>query len=88
MKGRIHHVDIPAADLARSTEFYDRLLPLLGFRRIGDCDGNPVWAGEFAEVGLQPARETSRGAHDRYAPGLHHLAFAAPNRAAVDELHH
>jgi catechol 2,3-dioxygenase-like lactoylglutathione lyase family enzyme len=25
--------------------------------------------------------------YDRYAVGLHHLAFAAPTRAAVDERH-
>jgi catechol 2,3-dioxygenase-like lactoylglutathione lyase family enzyme len=37
------------------------------------------------ELGLQAAR--SPAAHDRTAPGLHHLAFGAPSRAAVDAAH-
>jgi glyoxylase I family protein len=40
------------------------------------------------EVGLQEARPDSRGnRHDRYAPGMHHLAFGAPSRAEVDRVH-
>ncbi len=54
MDGRIHHIDITVTDPTHSTNFYDRVLPLLGFRRVPDCDGNPVWAGDYAEVGLQP----------------------------------
>jgi catechol 2,3-dioxygenase-like lactoylglutathione lyase family enzyme len=87
MNGRIHHLDLTVTDLARSTAFYDRVLPLLGFRRVPDCDGNPVWAGAYAEIGLQPARPTAARLHDRYAPGLHHVALSAPDRAAVDRLH-
>lgn len=83
--GGIHHVDITVADVDRSTAFYDRVLPLMGFRRGPDVAEGPIWAGAQLEVGLQPAR--SRAAHDRYAPGLHHLAFTAPSRAAVDALH-
>ena len=37
------------------------------------------------EIGLQSAR--SSAPHDRYSAGLHHLAFTAPSRAAVDALH-
>lgn len=87
MDGRLHHIDLTVADLARSADFYDRVLPLLGFRRVPDCEGNPVWAGAYAEVGLQPGRGTGDRSHDRYSPGLHHLAFAAPDRAAVDRLY-
>ncbi len=87
MSGRIHHIDITVADLVRSAEFYDRVLRLLGFRRAPDCEGNPVWAGAYAEVGLQPGRASSCRSHDRYSPGLHHLAFAAPDRGAVDQLY-
>jgi catechol 2,3-dioxygenase-like lactoylglutathione lyase family enzyme len=83
--GAVHHIDLTVRDLARSTEFYDRVLPLLGFRRgVGEPDG-PLWAGAELEIGLQAA--VSPTAHDRYAPGLHHLAFAAPSRAAVDAAH-
>ena len=87
MDGSIHHIDITVSDLDRSTEFYGRLLPLMGLRRSLDVPEGPVWAGTHTEIGLAPARETSRRDHDRYSPGLHHLAFGAPDRAAVDTFH-
>lgn len=84
MTGWIHHLDVTVSDMRRSTEFYDRILPLMDFRRLPDCAEGPVWAGATVEVGLQKAR--SQDSHDRYSPGLHHLAFGAPSRDAVDEL--
>jgi catechol 2,3-dioxygenase-like lactoylglutathione lyase family enzyme len=85
--GAIHHVDLTVRDLARSTAFYDQVLPLMGFQRGLGAPEGPVWAGAHSEIGLQAARLTSPSGHDRYAPGLHHLAFTAPTRAAVDALH-
>ncbi len=85
--GAIHHIDLTVRDLARSTLFYDRVLPLLGFRRIEDAPEGPIWAGLSVEVGLQVARASSPTSHDRYAPGLHHLAFTASSRESVDEVH-
>jgi glyoxylase I family protein len=87
MPGRIHHIDLTVADLARSTEFYARVLALFGFRRIADIDGEPMFASVALEIGLQLARGSWRRRHDRYSPGLHHLAFAAASRAAVDDAH-
>lgn len=84
MSGWIHHLDLTVTDLARSTPFYDQVLPLLGFRRIADVGEGPLWAGTSVEIGLQQARPASWRKHDRYAPGLHHLALGAPSREAVD----
>ncbi len=84
--GAIHHIDITATDPARALEFYDFVLPLMGFRRIEDVEEGPLWAGAHVEVGLQTARAGSTAAHDRRSPGLHHLAFTAPTREAVDAL--
>jgi catechol 2,3-dioxygenase-like lactoylglutathione lyase family enzyme len=84
-QGWLHHIDLTVSDLARSTAFYDRVLPFMGFRRIDDCAEGPLWAGAGMELGLQPAKAAAR--HDRYAPGLHHLAFGAPSRADVDRVH-
>lgn len=83
--GAIHHFDLTVADLDRSTAFYDLVLPLLGFRRSEAAPEGPIWAGAQLEVGLVAARTSA--AHDRFAPGLHHLAFTAPSRAAVAALH-
>jgi len=85
MHSSIHHIDITVSDLDRSTAFYDRILPLMGFRRTKDAPEGPLWAGTHAEIGLVPARSIRE--HDRYSPGLHHLAFHAPDRAAVDRFH-
>lgn len=84
--GRIHHIDITASDITRSTAFYDRWLPRMGFERIADCAEGPLWRGEQLEIGLQRAR-SDYAAHDRYSPGLHHLALAAPDRTAVTRLY-
>ncbi len=80
--GSIHHIDMTVGDLVRSTAFYDRVLPLMGFRRSAGVPEGPIWAGGMLEVGLVAAR--SHAVHDRYAPGLHHLAFTAPSRSDVD----
>ena len=86
--GSLHHLDLTVSDLERSTRFYGAWLPSVGFRRIEDCPEGPLWRGEHFELGLQAASAhgVSR-AHDRYSPGLHHLAFDAPSEAAVDRLH-
>ena len=85
--GAIHHIDITVAAPDRSLDFYDCVLPLMGFRRIDDVPEGPIWAGEQVEVGLQAARTDPSFTHDRFAPGLHHLAFTAPTREAVDSFY-
>jgi len=85
--GAIHHLDISVRDLIRSTDFYDRVLPRIGFRRIPDSPEGPLCGGSHVEVGLQAARPSEAQPHDRFSPGLHHLAFTAPTREAVDALH-
>jgi catechol 2,3-dioxygenase-like lactoylglutathione lyase family enzyme len=84
MAGWLHHIVITVSDLGVSTRFYDEVLRLMGFRRIHDVPEGPLWAGERIEVGLQQARLGHTQDHDRYSPGLHHLAFGAPDQAAVD----
>jgi catechol 2,3-dioxygenase-like lactoylglutathione lyase family enzyme len=94
MRGFLSHVDLTVTDLASSVDFYDRVLGRLGYRRMdGVGAGAPCWAiadasGGFFAIALKPARTEPKGArHDRYAPGLHHLAFHADTRADVDRFH-
>jgi catechol 2,3-dioxygenase-like lactoylglutathione lyase family enzyme len=87
MSGAIHHIDITVGDLDCSTRFYDQVMPLMGFRRGLDVPEGPLWAGESCEVGLVAAHRDEPGKHNRFAPGLHHLAFAAPTRSSVEQLH-
>jgi catechol 2,3-dioxygenase-like lactoylglutathione lyase family enzyme len=85
MHAAIHHIDITVSDIDRSSAFYDQVLPLMGFRRSKAAPEGPIWAGTHVEIGLVPARTLRE--HDRYSPGLHHIAFHAPDRAAVDRFH-
>jgi catechol 2,3-dioxygenase-like lactoylglutathione lyase family enzyme len=94
IRGLLSHVDLTVTDLQRSVGFYDRVLGRLGYRRMdGVGAGAPCWAiadasGGFFTIALKPARTESTGdRHDRYAPGLHHLAFHADSRADVDRFH-
>jgi catechol 2,3-dioxygenase-like lactoylglutathione lyase family enzyme len=93
----VHHVDLVVSDLERSTAFHRGLLAPLGHDRVGHITGErgePVtYVGRESgggAIGLRAAAPDTTGArpdasHDRYAIGLHHLAFAAPSRELVDE---
>ncbi len=86
--GSLHHLDLTVSDLDRATKFYDSWLSYAGFQRIEDCAEGPLWRGERFDLGLQAASASGAAQrHDRYTPGLHHLAFDAPSEAAVDRLH-
>ncbi len=94
IRGSISHVDLTVTNLARSAEFYEQVLGCLGYRCLGEEGaGAPCWGtsdaeGGFFTIALQVARpESVRRPHDRYAPGLHHLAFHANSREDVDTFH-
>src|SRR5437764_585246 len=85
--GWVHHIDIIVSDLAVSTAFYDQVLNLIGFRRIRDGGEVPLWADDRMEVGRRQARPEHGHTLDRYSPGLHDVAFGAPDQAAVDRVY-
>lgn len=94
LRGWINHLDLTVSDLAVSVPFYDAVLGHLGFERLADAPGDrPVWHAtderlRLFGIGLCAARPEQRGKpHDRFAPGLHHVAFQAASRADVDALH-
>jgi catechol 2,3-dioxygenase-like lactoylglutathione lyase family enzyme len=85
----VHHVDLVVSSLERSLPLYRAVLAPLGYDGEGPIVGERgervvYLAGPgLASVGLREAQ--SHGRHDRYAAGLHHVAFEAPSRAAVDD---
>ncbi len=99
--GPINHIDISVAYPEKSIPFYDALLRALGFERIasdvpGFAEPSPSragWAIRYADgahfgIELRPSREESRvQRYDRYAPGLHHIAFHAGSEAIVDAVY-
>ena len=82
----IEHLDVTVNDLARSTAYYDKVMPALGFKRLPDNDRNNIrWANAHLSFAIRPAAQ--RTEFDRYRVGFHHLAFKAKSRAAIDEFH-
>jgi catechol 2,3-dioxygenase-like lactoylglutathione lyase family enzyme len=95
LRGSINHLDLTVSDLGVSEPFYDLVLGYLGFARLvppsGTISSRPTWhhrdpAQRLFSIALCQARPGSRP-HDRFTPGLHHLAFHAEGRADVDGLH-
>lgn len=86
--GAPHHLDLTVSDIEASVTFYDTVLDRLGYRRTGQyAGGAPCWLyaatdSPMFSIALHQAK-TQTG-HDRYSPGLHHLAFQAGSRTDVD----
>jgi catechol 2,3-dioxygenase-like lactoylglutathione lyase family enzyme len=101
IRGPLSHVDMSVSDPDRSVPFYATFLEALGFRRFrsehpeftGERPRRAAWfvrypGGGIFGIEVRPATPESRSQrHDRYAPGLHHIAFHAESRAAVDEVY-
>jgi catechol 2,3-dioxygenase-like lactoylglutathione lyase family enzyme len=89
-RGFINHLDLTVSDVALSTAFYDKVLGRLGYTRTGEYAGDvPCWvlaqSGVTLSFGLHKAKVETP--HNRYAAGLHHLAFHMASRAEVDDFH-
>lgn len=90
-RGGIHHIDLTVKDPEASRAFYQAVLGFMGYRLVDDhphgfdmdLDGAP-----FCSIGLIMAKGANADRmHDRYTPGLHHLAWAAESREDVDALY-
>lgn len=96
MEPIVDHIQITVRDMAVAIPFYDALLPLLGFNgrraaaRIDSHEFHVVeWSSPnlaFAITSPRPSLAAER-VHRRRPGALHHLAFRAPSRVAVDALH-
>ena len=81
----IDRVFVAVRDMDAAKGFYDRVMPVLGFRRGGIIGGDShvFYHGRQLVYALRPAREGAAD-HDPYAPGLHHLCFRVVEEKAVD----
>lgn len=92
MKGNWHHFDFTVSDVEAARPVYALFLDHMGFCETRRADnGITEWSlgkGLFPSVGIRPANDAGKAAlHDRYAPGVHHAAWRAEDRADVDALH-
>jgi catechol 2,3-dioxygenase-like lactoylglutathione lyase family enzyme len=86
----VHHVDLVVSSIGRSLPWYQGLLGPLGWRQVREVEGErgetiSYLIGPGSSLGLREALSGGGVPYDRYRVGLHHLAFEAPTRAAVDE---
>jgi catechol 2,3-dioxygenase-like lactoylglutathione lyase family enzyme len=88
----IDHVDLVVSSLERSVPFYEGLLRPLGYVGSGEIVGEEgervVYLNRHDSDGAVGLRQRHSGLDvaDRYAIGLHHLAFSAVSREVVDEI--
>lgn len=91
MSNFFHHLDLTVSDPVASRPLYELFLGHCGFTLKSAGED---WAGfglgdkRYPCITLLQAQ--GKGAtrkHDRYSPGLHHLAMRATSRADVDALH-
>lgn len=93
MRGAIHHLDLTVKDPWSSRPFYAAVLGFMGFRLVREDARGFDWelaetAGQPMSIGLMKAEGPGRERlHDRYAPGLHHVAWRAASRHDVDRLY-
>ena len=89
----LDHLDIVVSSLDRSLPFYRELLNPLGWRGKLEQTGERgetihyLWGPNArASLGLRERPPDAPDApHDRYAVGVHHIAFPARSRKVVDE---
>jgi catechol 2,3-dioxygenase-like lactoylglutathione lyase family enzyme len=76
------------SDPRRSEEYYDRVMPILGFRKntfMNEGDRHVQYYNRHLGYVLRPARRLP-AKHDPLAPGLHHFCFRVEDNAAVDAI--
>jgi catechol 2,3-dioxygenase-like lactoylglutathione lyase family enzyme len=89
-RGDIHHLDLTVSDLEISKVFYESILGFMGYR-ISDMDPDGYDFHlvrpdmPFTSIGI--LRQHRAQPHDRYTPGLHHIAWRAESREDVDAMY-
>jgi glyoxylase I family protein len=88
----VDHLDLVVSSLEHSLAFYRGLLGPLGYAReseiVGERGERVIYLSPpdgVTAVSLREAQSAKSGPYDRYTVGLHHLCFACPSRATVDE---
>lgn len=92
--GSLNHLRLSVRDPATSAALYGPVLAELGWTEISRDDDGRAWERHAPDAGAQwliltPIADAHRDAraHDDFAPGLHHLALNATDRAQVDRVH-
>ncbi|RMF25545.1 MAG: bleomycin resistance protein [Deltaproteobacteria bacterium] len=101
IRGPLAHIDLSTSDPDRAIPFYDALFGALGYQRLaiaatdfrGPKPRRAAWRVRFDStasfgVEVRPSSGPNRDRpNDRYAPGMHHMAFHAESAQDVDRVH-
>ncbi|HUY45716.1 MAG TPA: VOC family protein [Streptosporangiaceae bacterium] len=84
--GTLHHVEIWVPDLSRAEHTWGWLLSALGYELYQQWPEGSSWRANETYIVLEqsPARRAFR--HDRYRPGMNHLAFHVSDRGTLDRM--
>ncbi len=83
----IDHLVLSVGDLARSREFYDKVLGFLGFKLKHDGSDFVGWSNRKTLFWIAQADAQGRKRRHRKGDiGFHHYAFELTSRKAVDDL--
>ena len=90
-RGDPSHIDLTVKSPEAALEFYDAILKFMGYvggKSEGESVGGWMKPGTGFNIDLHEVRpEYADIQHNRYAAGLHHLAFVAESCEDVDRLH-
>ena len=95
-RGSISHIALTVSDLERSTEFYNKVFELIGFKRVEVPESIQqvmktrlkAWVGPGHSISIRPSKgEFAHRLHDRTAAGFNHMAFTAEDRSDVEKMH-
>ena len=83
------HIGINVPDLASAKDYYDSLMPLVGFESFLATDDQFAFRPARGKPGtylfFYPATDVAP--YSRHRPGLQHLAFMVRTRSDVREIH-
>lgn len=93
VRGAVHHVDVTVKSPEASRAFYKAVLGFMGYVFVDDHERGFDMdlrddQGFVTSFGVLRAQgDNAARIHDRYSPGLHHIAWNAESRADVDALY-
>lgn len=83
----LHHVEMNVSNLEKSRQFYDYILPKLGYEVYQEWPkGVSYKYGDTYIVFVQTEDKHLNATYHRGQVGLNHLAFHAQSRKQVDEI--
>lgn len=85
----LDHLGLNVPDLVSARDYYDELMPLLGFEAFFVTDDEFAYQPAGGKPGTRIFfyRAPSPDGYVRKSEGLEHLAFRARSRSEVDEAH-